>query len=171
MKKLIHGKYYIVKLIVSIVIAVLVVIFRETFISNLNYFIGSLLLIYGIDEIAFEIYCHKKEFAKKTKTYLGLVELILGLTLILFNLDFVSVCVIWATWSIVRESYELKELATETKHIIPIILSGVESIAVIIFSILLIVEPTIDHAYTHLYLLVVELILTPFVPLLDELLL
>ena len=80
-------------------------------------------------------------------------------------------CVIWATWSIVRESFEIKELVTEIKSWTLTIISGIESIAVIVFSVMLILEPGEHHAMIHMYLLLFELILTPLIPLLDEILL
>ena len=105
----------------------------------------------------------------ESKTYLGLVELILGITTIIMPFeDYSHVCIIWATWSIIRESYEIKELVTEIRSITWTLISGLESIAVIIFSIMLIAEPTAHHAMIHIYLLLAELILSPLVPLLDE---
>ena len=77
----------------------------------------------------------------------------------------------WATWSIVRESFEIKELVTEIKSWTLTFLSGAESIAVIVFSVMLILEPGEHHAMIHIYLLLLELLLTPLIPLLDEILL
>ncbi len=83
-------------------------------------------------------------------------------------LEYSAVCIIWATWSIVRESHEIKELVTEIVSVPLTIISGLESIAVIVLSIMLISEPTHHHALIHIYLLLAELILTPLVPMLDE---
>ena len=167
-----HLRYHLFKLIVCVVCAILVLVFREQLVhlDHLKYFIGALMVAYGLDEIAFEAYCHKLHFIHEHKTYLGLVELVLGATMLFLTLDYEAVCIIWATWSIIRESYEIKEIFADLNFLVPKILSGVESIAVIVFSILLIIEPAEHHAMIHLYLLLVELILTPFVPLLDEML-
>ena len=78
-------------------------------------------------------------------------------------------CIIWATWSIVRESYEIKEVVSDIKSVLPKILSGAESIAVIVLSVMLILEPTEHHALIHMYMLVIELVLNPATVLLDEL--
>lgn len=166
-----HLRYHFVKLIVCVILSILAFIFREQLVhlNHLKYFIGILMVAYGLDEIAFEVYCHKLHFIHEHKTYLGLVELVLGATMLLLTLDYEAVCIIWATWSIIRESYEIKELVTEIKSITLTIVSGVESIAVIILSIMLIAEPGEHHALIHIYLLLFELILTPLVPLLDEL--
>lgn len=163
-----HIRYHFVKLIVSTILATLVFIFREPLVENLKYFIGSLMLVYGVEEIAFEIYGHHLKFYQKGKTYLGLVEVILGLTTLIMPLEYSAVCIIWATWSIIRESHEIKELVTEIVSVPLTIISGLESIAVIVLSIMLIAEPTHHHAMIHIYLLLVELVLTPLVPMLDE---
>ena len=163
-----HLRYRFVKLIVCVVLVVLVLVFKEQLVHHLKYFIGALMVAYGLDEIAFEIYCHKLGFIHKSKTYLGLIELVLGGTLLALNLNYEAVCIIWATWSIVRESYEIKELVTEIKSITLTIISGIESVAVIVLSIMLIAEPGEHHAMIHIYLLLFEFILTPLVPLVDE---
>ena len=166
-----HLRYHFFKLIVCVIIAIVVFIFREQLVhlNHLKFFIGALMVAYGLDEIAFEAYCHKLHFIHEHKTYLGLIELVLGVVTLLLNLDYEAVCIIWATWSIVRESYEIKELVTEIKSITLTIVSGIESIAVIVLSVMLIAEPGEHHALIHIYLLLVELVLNPLIPLLDEL--
>ena len=165
-----HLRYHFIKLIVCIIVSVLVFIFREELVhfNHLKYFIGALMVAYGLDEIAFEAYCHKLHFIHAHKTYLGIIELVLGAATLFLKLDYEAVCIIWATWSIVRESYEIKELVTEIKSVTLTIISGIESIAVIVLSIMLIAEPGEHHALIHIYLLLFELILTPLVPLVDE---
>ena len=165
-----HLRYHFFKLIVCVVLSVLILIFREQLVhlNHLKFFIGALMAAYGLDEIAFEAYCHKLHFIHEHKTYLGIIELVLGVTTLILNLDYEAVCIIWATWSIVRESYEIKELVTEIKSITLTIISGIESIAVIVLSIMLIAEPGEHHALIHIYLLIIELVLNPLIPLGDE---
>ena len=165
-----HLRYHFFKLIVCVILAILVFIFREQLVhlNHLKFFIGALMVAYGLDEIAFEAYCHKLHFIHAHKTYLGVIELVLGVTTLILDLDYEAVCIIWATWSIIRESYEIKELVTEIKSITLTIVSGIESIAVIVLSIMLIAEPGEHHALIHIYLLLFEFILTPLVPLVDE---
>ena len=169
-----HIKYLIVKLAIFVVLAVLVFIFREQLVEHLKYFIGGLILLYGVEEILFEVIFHGKNFWKCEKTYLGLVELILGITLFFFPLDATAeevvkmTCVIWAAWSIIREAFEIRELIVEIKSVILTIISGIESVAAIVLSVMLLLEPGEHHAMIHLYLLLAELVLTPLVPLLDE---
>lgn len=170
-----HIKYYFIKLIVYVALAICVFIFREKLVEPLKYFIGGLMLLYGLEEILFEIVFRDKHFWHKDKIYLGIIEITFGITLLVINLpyeaDYEAVCVVWATWSIVRESFEIKELVTEIKSWTLTFLSGAESIAVIVFSVMLILEPGEHHAMIHIYLLLLELLLTPLIPLLDEILL
>lgn len=167
-----HVKYLIIKLAIYVILAVFVFIFREhlTTEQSLKYFIGSLMILYGIEETLFEIIYHGLGFWRQEKVYLGFVEIVLGCVLLFAPLDLETTCVIWATWSIVREAFEIRELVTEVKSVLLTIISGLESLAVIVLSIMLILEPGEHHAMIHLYLLLVELFLTPFVPLMDEVL-
>ena len=160
----------IIKFAIFTTLAIFVFIFREKLVENLQPFIGSLMIFYGLEGILYEVLCHRLHFIHSSKSYLGLIELIFGTVLLIAPLEYSFVCIIWATWSIVRESYELKEVVSDIKTIPPKILSGAESIAVIVLSVMLILEPTEHHALIHMYLLVVELVLNPFTVLLDELL-
>ena len=165
-----HTRYLIIKFAIFVILAVLVFALRVQLVEHLQPFIGSLMIFYGFEGMLYEILCHKLHFIHKNKTYLGLIELIFGTVLLIAPLEFSYVCIIWATWSIVRESYELKEVVSDLKTLAPKILSGAESVAVIVFSIMLILEPGEHHALIHMYLLVVELVLNPATILLDELL-
>ena len=166
----IHNRYLIIKFAIFTTLAILVFVFREKLVENLQPFIGSLMIFYGLEGILYEVLCHRLHFIHSSKSYLGLIELIFGTVLLIAPLEYSFVCIIWATWSIVRESYELKEVVSDIKTIPPKILSGAESIAVIVLSVMLILEPTEHHALIHMYLLVVELVFNPFTVLLDELL-
>ena len=166
----IHTRYLLIKLAIFTTLAAFVLIYREKLVENLQPFIGSLMIFYGLEGILYEVLCHRLHFIHSGKSYLGLIELIFGTVLLVAPLEFAYVCVIWATWSIVRESYEIKEIISDIKTIPPKILSGVESIAVIVLSIMLILEPGEHHALIHMYMLVIELILNPATVLLDELL-
>lgn len=169
-----HIKYYSIKLGIYAVLAVLVFFFREPLVENLKYFIGGLMLLYGLEEILFEIIYSRHHILHQGKIYLGFIELLLGIVVLVVNMpdefEIMYVCIIWATWSILREAYEIKEMFSEIKCLIPKIISGTESAIIIVFSILLIVEPGAHHAMIHLYLLLAELVISPLTPLLDEIL-
>lgn len=163
-------RYNLIKLAVYTVLAVLVFVFREKLVENLKFFIGGLMVLYAVEEILFIVLHHVHHILHEDKVYLGFIELVLGVVLLCVKVSYESVCIIWATWSILRESYEIKEIACELKNIVPKIISGVESLVIIVFSILLIIEPTEHHAMIHLYLLLAELVISPLTPLLDEIL-
>ena len=166
----IHKLYLIIKFAVFTALAIFVFVCREMLVANLQLFIGALMIFYGLEGILYEVLSHKLHFIHVGKRYLGLIELIFGTVLLIAPLEYSYVCIIWATWSIVRESYELKEVVSDIKSIAPKILSGAESIAVIVLSVMLILEPTEHHAFIHMYMLVIELILNPLTVILDELL-
>ena len=161
-------KYYLIKLVTFIAFAVAIFIIRDSFVAHLKYSIGGLMIVYAIEEVLFEVLSHQKAFYKADKIYFAFAEFVLGIVLLCAPIEFTSVCVIWAVWSILRECYEFKDIMLEWEHITPRVLSGLESIAVIAFSITLIIEAGEHHAMIHVYLLLVELLLAPLVPLLDD---
>lgn len=163
-----HGKYLIVKLTVYFILSACVFFFRETLVLRLKYFIGALMVIYGAEEFIFELIFYGKNFWKREKIFLGIIEFMFGVFLLFAPIEADTTCVIWATWSIIRESYEIRELNLEVKSKTLTLISGVESVAVIVLSFILILDASINNAMIHLYLLILELILTPLVPLLDE---
>ena len=165
-----HINYFSIKLGVFAILAILVFVFREPLVENLKYFIGGLMLLYGLEEILFEILYSRHHILHQGKLYLGFIELLLGVVMLSAPMSYESVCIIWATWSILREAYEIKEVFSEIKCLVPKIISAIESVVVIVFSILLIMEPGEHHAMIHLYLLLAELIVSPLTPLLDEVL-
>lgn len=164
-----HVKYYGIKLGVSLALALFIFLFREPLIEHIKYFIGGLMIIYGLEEVVHAIYFHGKEFWKQERVFLGYLEILLGGVLLFSPLTIETVCIIWASWSILKHSFEIRELVVEIKSWTLTIISGIESIAIIVFSIMLILEPGEHHAMMHLYLLLVELFLTPFVPMMDAL--
>ena len=169
-----HILYYSIKLGIFASFAIAIFILNAHIIPHLKYFIGGLMLTYGVEETLYEIWYHGKKFYKGEKTYLGLVEIVLGVTLLFvpFGTEEEEIikltCLVWAAWAILREAFEIKELVLEVKSITLTIISGIESVAAIVLSIMLMCEPGEHHALFHLYFLTLELILAPLVPLLDE---
>ena len=163
-----HIRYNYIKLAIYFTLAVLIFIFRDHLIEHLKYFIGGLMIMYALEEVLFELLFHRHHFFHQSKVYLGFIELLLGLILVIVNVSYEGTCIIWATWSLLRETHEVEEILAELNNLPAKILSGVESLVIIVFSVMLIIEPTEHHAMIHLYLLLVELIVAPLTPLLDE---
>lgn len=148
----------------------LVIVFISTLaqIEVLRYFIGSLMMFYGVEEIILTAFRSKKHYAIGT-LYWNLVEILIGLTLVVFvetgdiEVTYAVVCVGWAIWSILRETRELVEVTEELKENelvlckVVAIVSLLESLTIIALSLTMLIEPGEHHAKIHLYLLAVEL--------------
>ncbi len=150
--------FKLVKFIFNILLTIFIFIFKDIFLHEkvLKYFIGSIICIYAIDAI-FPVIFKDKEYYKEDKFYHGIVELILGLSTIIFFNDYECICIVWGVWAILREANELKELFIFEKIKLVKYLSIIESIIAIAFSIMLIAEAGKTHALTHMYLLALEL--------------
>jgi len=160
--------YYIVRFIIFTALAILIGVFAHELLDYLHLLVGAVMTLYGLEGIFFPFTRSRTKFFIEYQFYLGLIEILLGILMMAAVRDFNNICMIWATWTIVRESFELYE---ETHKIIkkfPAILSLSLSIIEIVFSILLIIFASEHHALTHIYLLVPEFIICGLSPLLFE---
>lgn len=164
--------YYIFRLVVFTAFAVVIGIFAHELLPNLHYLVGAAMILFGFEGLLFPVTRSIKEFYTDYQFYLGQVELLLGIVMMSAIRDPQTVCVIWGTWTIVRESYELYETSHKFLHRFPAILSLALSVVEIVFSVLLIIlaaEAEYEHhALTHVYLLVPELIINALSPLLFD---
>ena len=148
--------------------AVALFVFKDCFVENLRWFIGGLMALYGLLGIT-EIVLEKKRPIYDGHGFLFYaIEIFMGATVLIFVKEYATVCVIWAVWSIFRESIELKEIVDGELHLSLAIVSAIESVAVIVLSVMLITEPGHHHAMIHTYLLCIELILASSVPMLNH---
>lgn len=164
------------------ILTILVLVFVSTIaeIEVLRYFIGGLMIFYGIEEILLNVFKNKKHYSGHT-LYWNIIEMAIGLTLVIFveseevSVAYAVVCVCWAVWSILRETRELFEVSEELKHNkltvcrIVAIVNLVESLTVIALSLTMIIEPGEHHAKIHLYLLAVELFTKVLFPIINNL--
>ena len=150
--------------------AILLLIFNEFFLLNLRWFIGGLIVVYGTLGILALTLEKVKPIYEGHGFLFYAVEILLGLTTLFFIEEYETVCIIWAVWSILRESVELQEIVSGELHISLGILSGVESVAVIVLSVMLMIEPGEHHAMIHSYLLCVELVLSGVIPVINPVL-
>lgn len=151
--------YRLVRLVLLVTIAILIGVFSHELLEYLHFLVGGVMLLYGAEGIFFPIHQKRKFCIKEYQFYLGLIELLLGIIMMSIIRDFNTICVVWGTWTIVRESYELYETGHKFMHRFPAIFSLALSIIEIVFSILLIVYASEHHALTHVYLLIPELII------------
>ena len=161
--------YYLIRLVVVTVIAVLIGIYSNHILeSYLQYLVGSVMILFGVEGIFIPIINDNKKFFNDVQFYLGHVDLLLGLVVITSIPRFDHICIIWATWTIVRESFDLYEIGHKAAHGFPAVFSFVLSITEIVFSILLLLFATEHHALTHIYLLIPEFIVNGLSPLLFD---
>lgn len=148
-------------------------------IEALRYFIGGLMIFYGVEEIILTVVKNKKHYSIHS-LYWNIIEIVIGLTLIVFvetgdiEVTYAVVCVGWAIWSILRETRELIEATEELKKTkliickIVAIVNLIESLTVIALSLTMIIEPGEHHAKIHLYLLAVELFTKVLFPIINH---
>lgn len=172
--------YGIMRTAIYWVLTALVIAFVSTLaeIEVLRYFIGSLMIFYGAEEIIHTAVKNKKHYSIGS-LYWNVIEIVIGLTLIAFietgetNVVYAVVCVGWAIWSILRETRELVEATEELKENkvtvcrIVATVNIIESLIVIAFSLTMIIEPGEHHAKIHLYLLAVELFTKVLFPIIN----
>ncbi|MBO4594698.1 MAG: hypothetical protein J5697_03240, partial [Clostridia bacterium] len=161
--------YYIVRLVIFSLIGISIFVFKWQIVGELKYFIGGLMLLYGIEEFIYTFSFEKKNALERDRFYVGGIEIIFGLIVLIFKVSFESVCVVWATWSIIREAFEIKEIVTELKTLVTRLISGIESVAMIILFVSLIINQSERQAYIHLYVMLPELVLKSLLPLVDML--
>lgn len=163
--------YRISKLVCFVIGAALLPVFKDFFIENLRWFIGGLMVLYGTLGI-FETALKKEKPIYRGEGFLFFcLELLMGATVLIFIEEFSTVCVIWAAWSIFRESLEIKEIIDGAFHPALAVISAIESLAVIVLSVMLIDEPGHHHAMIHTYLLCVELVLAVLIPIINRMIL
>ena len=82
--------------------------------------------------------------------------------------DLVILSIFWSVWAIMRESEEICEkVFNNLNNKIVSFFNFAESVVVIFFSIMLILNPTEYHLHLHIILLGIELILEVLFPLLN----
>ena len=160
--------YYYSRLVLFVTAAILIGVYSHQLLEYLPFLVGGVMIIFGFEGIFFPFMRTKNKFFMEYQFFLGFIELLLGILMMAAVRDFNNICMIWATWTIVRESFELYETTHKFMHGFPAILSFVLSIIEVVFSVLLIIFASEHHALTHIYLLVPELIIYGLSPLLFE---
>lgn len=160
-------QFKIIKCIIYTIVTILIIIFRDYLVSELRILVSPLMFAYGAEYVVLSITQNKLQFYKDYEFYQGLIEIILSLVMFFIVTDYITVCSMWAMWSILREVFDIKETVQRIIEFKPAIIGGIESILVIVLSITLLLEPGIKYATTHSYLLCAELLITGFTPIVD----
>ena len=164
----------IIKLVLYLISGCLIMIFSEQVMEYVVILVGAVMTVYAIETIIVSIY-EKAVLHEENELFEGLILILLAIVLLFTdknNLE--KICVIWAIWSIIRETEEIKECLfdifhknpprfTKTFHYIHI----AESAIVIILSLVMLLSPTEKTAHTHVILLGLELILEVAFPLMN----
>lgn len=172
--------YGIIRTVIYWALTALVIAFVPTLaeIEVLRYFIGGLMIFYGVEEIILTVFKNKKHYSINS-LYWNIFEIAIGLTLIVFvetdetDVTYAIVCVCWAIWSILRETRELVEATEELKENkiiackLVAIVNLLESLTIIALSLTMVIEPGEHHAKIHLYLLAVELFTKVLFPIIN----
>lgn len=156
-------------------LGVLVVVFRHPLVQNLKYLIGPIMLLYGGETVVRHI-AGGKRLRDRNMFFYGAVQLLLGIVMLaaldneVGSNDYRSICVIWATWALLREALELEEAFHKILRRQYIVLLNVaESSLNIFFSVTLLLAPNEYHALLHCWLLSLELITKVLFPPLERL--
>ncbi len=165
--------YKLIKLPVFLICGVLLFIFSEVFLENeyhlLPFLVGGVITFYGIEGII--MMTIKGEIKEEPVMFMNAsVTLILGVIVLFFTTGsenmLVIVSVLWSVWAIMRESEEISEKVLPNLNFkITSAINLLESVAVILFSVLLIITPVEHHVHSHIILLGIELILEVTWPL------
>ena len=158
-------KWFIPKAALYIAAAIVILIFHEEVMPYVGYLVGGVIVAYGLEEAYFAI--REKEWRELSEAVLQLF--FAGLLFVTAE-NIVSVCIIWGSWSIVRELREMTGAILRIRKDLSGIVNILESLVVMVLSTMMILEPTEHHAHTHVILLAIELILEIVFPVVSILL-
>ena len=162
--------YHFSKLAIFIAFSILIGVFADKLLEYLRYFIGTLFIAYSLDNVVSLSLEKKKEFYKESIIVFDFIQLIIGTIVLVGIEEFSDICIFWGVVSMLREAFEISDILTKKVTGWVALISGIESLVVIVFCILLLLDPTEYHAKNHIYLLILELIVTASSPVLSEIL-
>lgn len=155
-----------VRFVLYVLVAILIAIFANVLIDHLKYLIGFLIAGCGLEKILVHLLT-RKSFEKHNHFFLGSIEMLLGVVVLLafdeVN-DFKKICVIWCLWAILREAYDIEDAVHNLINRDTGILEILESLFVITFFVILLINPSKEKVLTHLYILSIELVCTVAFP-------
>lgn len=159
--------WFILKAILYTVAGALILAFNTAVADNVGLIVGIVILAYGVDLVVISLI--KKSYIGGDAIFFGaLIHIFIGVILFIVRDDIVKVCLVWAVWSILRESKELSEAIHRLSHRRPAFLNAAESLLIIALSFTMVLEPTVHHAHVHVVILGVELILEIVFPIANK---
>lgn len=168
----------IIKTIVFGALGILLICFRNFLITDfteyIHFIVGAAMVLFGCETFG-ETFFDKNKKDRTLGIIGGSVTLLFGLVVLthvkVLSDNMVLVCVLWGVASILREIKELLIFYKNKFKTNPfaVILNLVYSVVVIVFSIILILNPVIEKVKTHLLILGIEMILEAALPFIYKL--
>ena len=160
-------KFYYVKFVVYITLAILLAFNAHFFVEYLKYTLAALMLLYGLETVIITPIKEKRKCLESYEFYVGFIEILVAFVLIFAINELSTLCVIWAMWSLLREASEIKKAILRFHEKLPAVIYTIESIVDIVLSIMLLMDPTEHHAVIHAYFLCVELVILGSINIVD----
>lgn len=152
-----------VKTAIYALAGILVLIFNNQLMGYVGYLVGSTVMLFGVNIVIISL-LEKKYFGNESIFFGAIMHFIIGAILFIVAGDIVKICVVWAVWSILREEKELTQAVSRLMQKKPGLINAAESVLIMVFSLIMVVNPSERHAHFHVYLLGIELILEVMFP-------
>ena len=148
--------YNLIKVLVYFLFGIFVLVFNHLCLEHIPLIISIVMLLNATDDI---IVWSKQGIIKEgSRFFNALVLIILAIILLIIHNEFEKCLIIFAVWMILKEGNEITHCIQRMIRQKPAILDLLESIFIIVMSILLIANPNGHHAYIHIFILGAELI-------------
>lgn len=155
--------WYYLKAILYTIAGVLILAFNKVIMNYVGSVVGAVVFLYGLNVTIVSI-LEKRYFGDNALVFDGIMLYFIALILFLVE-DIISVCLVWAVWSIMREGKEMGVAIQELRKKKSVeLLNFIESIVVIIFSFIMVLNPGEEEAHFHMYILGIELLLEVVFP-------
>ena len=148
--------YNLIKVLVYFTFGVLILIFNKLCLEHIPLIISIVMLLNATDDIV--VWSKQGIIKEGTRFFNALVLIILAIILLIIHSEFEKCLIIFAVWMILKEGTEITHCIQRMIRQKPAILDLIESVFIIVMSILLIANPNEHHAYIHIFILGVELI-------------
>ncbi|MBO4572857.1 MAG: hypothetical protein J5762_03745 [Clostridia bacterium] len=156
----------VIKTVLYMLAGVAVLTFNREIMDYVGTVVGAVIFAYGVDRIIISII--KKEVLSEEGLFSALTHVLLAVVMFVVTDDIVKMCIVWAVWSILREGKELSESVHRLSRGNLGLVNAIESVVIIVFSFMMITEPTEHHAHVHVIILGIELMLEVLFPIVNE---
>ena len=159
----------IIKTILYLIGGIAVLALNETIMEQHYYVgivVGIVILSYAIDVMIIGVI--SRNILTRVGIYTVITHVLLAVVLFIVRDTLVTVCLVWAVWTILREGNEISEGIHRIMNKKSGFINILESVVIIMFSFAMILEPTEHHAHVHIIILGIELILEALFPFINN---